>query len=268
MTPIAITDADDPRIEAYRDIRERDLVGRQGRFIVEGRVTLGVLVERGRYPVESVLIGESRREPLAPVLGRLPADVPVYMARREVLDRIAGFAMHRGVLAVARRPEALPLEAVIAPPGRPQVLVALVGLSNHDNVGACFRNAAALGASGVITDAKSADPFYRKAIRVSAGTVLWMPQSRVAGWQTLFDRVEAAGHTIYALTPDAAAPEIRNVRPPQRFTLVLGAEGPGLPSDAIARATALRIPMAADVDSLNVATAAAVALSHLVRPGG
>jgi len=267
MTRIAITDADDPRIEAYRNIRERDLVGRQGRFIVEGRVTLGVLVARGRYKVESVLIGESRRAPLAPLLGRLPADVPVYIASQEVLDRIAGFAMHRGVLAVARRPEALPLEAVIAPPGTPQVLVALVGLSNHDNVGACFRNAGALGARGVITDATSADPFYRKAIRVSAGTVLWMPQARVEAWQILFDRLEAAGHTIFALTPDATAPEIRHVTTPDRFTLVLGAEGPGLPEEAIARARALRIPMAADVDSLNVATAGAVALSHLVRPG-
>jgi tRNA G18 (ribose-2'-O)-methylase SpoU len=261
--PIHITHPDDPQIEAYRDIRERDLVGRQGRFIVEGRVTLGVLIERGRYEIESVLVGESRLEPLHDLLAKVPDDVPVYAASQPVLDAIAGFPMHRGVLAVARKPEALPLEAIIAPREKPQALLALIGLSNHDNVGACFRNAAALGASGVITDAASADPFYRKAIRVSAGTVLWMPQARVEGWRALFDALEAAGHRVLALTPDLAATDLRDFAPPDRFTLVLGAEGPGLPKEAIARATALRIPMADGVDSLNVATAGAVALSHL-----
>jgi len=264
MKPALITDPDDPRIEAYREIRERDLVGRKGRFIVEGRVTLGVLIARRRHVIESVLVGESRLEPLRDLLEKVPSGVPVYAANQKVLDAIAGFPMHRGVLSVARKPDARPVEGVIAPPGAPQVLLALIGLSNHDNVGACFRNAAALGASGVITDAASADPFYRKAIRVSAGTVLWMPQARVEGWRGLFDALEANGHAVLALTPDPAARDLRDFSPPNRFTLVLGAEGPGLPGEAIARATALRIPMAEGVDSLNVATAGAVALSHLV----
>lgn len=271
MRPIPIDNPNDPRIEAYRDIRERDLVGRSGRFVVEGSVTLGVLIERGKYPVESVLIGESRLEPLGDLLMRLPDSVPIYVAAQPVLDAIAGFPMHRGVLAIARTPERLPLEDIIAPPDEPQVLLALVGLSNHDNVGSCFRNAAALGAGGVVWDSGSADPFYRKSIRVSAGTVLWMPQARCANWVEMFEGLETEGHALVALTPDPTATDIRDVELPKRFTLCLGAEGPGLPGEAIEQAMPVRIPMASDVDSLNVATAAAVALSHLVEravPGG
>lgn len=266
MKAIPIDHPDDPRIEPYRDIRERDLVGRQGRFVVEGRVTLGVLVTRGRYPIESVLLAESRLEPLAELIMRLPEGVPVYVAAQNVMDEIAGFPMHRGILAMAKKPDELPLSDLVAPMGQVQVLLALVGLSNHDNVGACFRNAAALGADGILWDRTTADPFYRKAIRVSAGTALWMPQARCGDWQDMFDGLEAAGHTLLALTPDTRAPDIRDIDPTSRFTLCLGAEGPGLPQAAIRRAIPVRIPMAASVDSLNVATAAAVALSHLVRP--
>lgn len=278
---IAITDPDDARIADYRDVRERDLTGRQGRFIVEGRVTLDILLRRRPDLVLSVLIGQSRFEPLADILANLPEGVPLYSASQPVLDAIAGFPLHRGVLALARKPDARSVDALVRTPG-PQLFLALIGLSNHDNVGACFRNAAAFGASGVLLDAASCDPFYRKAIRVSAGTVLWLPMAFAPDWQALHAALTAAGHACLALTPARDAPSLTEwlgsapqatVCSPEthplpilwrpRITLFLGAEGPGLPPDALEAIPQCRIPMASGVDSLNVATAAAVALSHI-----
>lgn len=101
---IPITDPEDPRIEPYRDVRERDLVGRDGLFIAEGAVVVRSLVQSNRYRARSLLIAEKRLEALEPMLAALPADTPVYTATQPVLDRIAGFPLHRGILAVGRRP--------------------------------------------------------------------------------------------------------------------------------------------------------------------
>ena len=259
MPVITIRDADDPRVAPYVSIRERDLTGRGDHFIVEGRVTLSVLVERSRFPVESIFILERRLPALQEVLARLPGKVPVYTADQAVFDAVAGFHVHRGILACARRTQTGDLEQIAA---RPR-LVAGFGLSNHDNVGALMRNAAGLGAGGMILDGESCDPLYRKAIRVSAGTSLWMPWWRGGNGLDLLETLKRAGHTVWALTPDPAAEILWNLPPPDRLTLLVGAEGPGLSRDVIEACQPVRIPMAGGVDSLNVATAAAIALAHV-----
>jgi len=270
-----ITVPSDPRLAPYTQIRERDLTGRGERFIVEGKVTLEVLVTRSRFAIESTFLCETRLGPLAPLLARVPEGVPVYVAPQAVMDQVAGFPMHRGVLACARKGpprvlgEVLSEAAGSSRPTEPApVILVAIGLSNHDNVGALFRNAAAFGARAVILDGESCDPLYRKAIRVSAGTCLWLPFVHGGTGPELLEAVSAAGFAPWALTPRSDAAPLYHVHPDGPVALILGAEGPGLPDAIMAAATAVRIPMAKDVDSLNVATSAAVALSWLQSRSG
>ena len=172
---IAIDDADDPRIAAYRDIRERDLVGRQGRFVAEGKVVLDVLFSAGRFEAELALILDSRLAGMAATLAKAPAGMPVYVASRPVMDAVAGFPMHRGVLAIGRRRDDETPRSPACRPAARALVIALVGISNHDNMGAIFRNAAAFGADAVLLDETCCDPLYRKAIRVSVGAALKVP---------------------------------------------------------------------------------------------
>ena len=257
VSPIIINDPADPRIAAFTSIRERDLTGRDGRFIVEGRVTLQVLLERGRFPIESLFLVKSRLEPLADLLGDVPDGTPIYTAAQPVFDEIAGFPVHRGILACAKKTDLPPLAEFI----RADVLLVAIGLSNHDNVGALFRNAAALGAGGVLLDGGSCDPLYRKSIRVSAGTALWLPFRHGGAALDIVSDLKQVGFTPWALTPRPSAPSIWDLPRPKKLALMVGAEGPGLPDDIIQAAQLARIPMSRDVDSLNVATAAAIALA-------
>ncbi len=259
---LCITSPDDPRIAPYRAVRERDLTGRQGRFIAEGKVTLEVLLRRSRFAVESVFLAEGRLAPLSDILAALPEDVPLYSASQDVMDAVVGFSLHRGVLACGLKGAPQSPAAVLA--GARAVVVA-IGLSNHDNVGALFRNAGALGADAVLLDAATCDPLYRKAIRVSAGTALWLPFAHGGSGASLLEAVSQAGLTAWALTPRADAPDLYGLEPPERLALLVGAEGPGLPPALIDAARPVRIPMADGVDSLNVATAAAIALSWVRR---
>ena len=265
MAIIPVTDPADPRIAAYRDIQERDLVGRGDRFVAEGKVTLGVLLSRSPHTVESILIGENRTGPLRDTLAQVPEAVPIFAASREVLDAIVGFHLHRGVLAIGRRALRRRVSAILQPGSAPSTVLALMELSNHDNVGACFRNAAALGADAVLLDATCADPLYRKAIRVSAGTTLWMPTGHAASPQEMIAAIGAAGYTPLALTPARHAFDLYDMEIPERTCLIVGAEGPGLPESVLETCLTARLPMANDVDSLNVATAAAIALSWVQR---
>ena len=261
---IAISHPDDSRIEAYRAIRERDLIGRENRFIVEGEVVLRVLARQRRFPIESVLLSENRTDPLRDITDRLPAHVPVYSANRGVMDAIVGFPIHRGVLAVARRPAALTVaECLDALPARALVL-GLVGLANHDNVGGIFRNAAAFGADAVLLDDTCCDPLYRKAIRVSVGGVLVVPFARCPSADAMVTELEAAGFDVMALSPSGRE-KLDAVKPAPRTALLLGAEGPGLPEDILARVRTLSIPMRGGFDSLNVATTSGIALHQLSR---
>ena len=260
--PIAISDADDPRIEPYRAVRERDMVGRQHRFIAEGEVVLRVLLKQRRFGIESLLLAENRVDTLNDALAGLPSDVPVYTANRQVMDAIVGFPIHRGILAVARRAPPPPLEEFLT--GLPQdaLVVGLVGLANHDNVGGIFRNAAAFGAHGIVLDQESCDPLYRKAVRVSVGGALVVPFTRAISADAMVQALEAASFDILALSP-AGTEVLSQVKPSRRMALLLGAEGPGLPPELLARTRTISIPMSSGFDSLNVATTSGIALHHL-----
>ena len=256
---VAIDDPADERIAAYRDVRERDLVGREGLFIAEGEVVLNVAIRRAGHRIISLLLAEKRVAALADLFALLPPEVPVYVASQAVMDGIAGFHLHRGILALGRREVELPVDGLLAGVGAQARVVALFGIANHDNMGGIFRNAAAFGADAILLDADCCDPLYRKAIR---GAALTVPRERLARGEGLLALLDRHGFTALALSP-AGATDLADLAPPARAAVLLGAEGPGLPADVLARAVTVRIPMAAGFDSLNVATTSGIVLHHL-----
>jgi tRNA G18 (ribose-2'-O)-methylase SpoU len=259
---ILIDDPNDPRVAAYRDIKERDLVGRQGLFIAEGETVLRAFVRDAPERVRSLLIDGKRIDKLGEVLAGLPPGVPVHVAGQAVLDAIAGFHLHRGVLAVGAKPEPMSADALLAGAGERAVVLVLMGIANHDNLGGIFRNAAAFGVDGVILDGDCCDPFYRKAIRVSIGATLSMPTAWLAPGEDVVDLLERRGFQGLALSP-AAGETLARLDPPARAAVLLGAEGPGLSQAVMDRVRTVGIPMAGGFDSLNVATTSGIVLHHL-----
>lgn len=260
---IAIDDPDDPRVAAYRDVRERDLVGRKGLFVAEGEVVLNVLLgPRARHRPTSLLIAEKRVDRLGGLLARVPEGVPVYAAAQPVIDVVTGFNIHRGVLAIGERMPMPSAEALLAGLGRRALVVVLSGIANHDNMGGICRNAAAFGADAVILDSDCCDPFYRKAIRVSVGAALVLPFARVVSAEAALDMLAAHGFETLALSP-AGTVALGEIKRADRVAAIFGAEGPGLAQAVIDRATPVRIAMAGGMDSLNVATASGIVLHHL-----
>ena len=260
---IPVDDPRDPRLEPYRAVRERDLIGRQGRFIAEGEVVLRVLLARSRFTLESVLVSEKRAK-AGGLLAEVPPRVPIYVVPQAAMSEVAGFAIHRGLLAVGRREPMACAAELLRNAGPVATVLGLVGLANHDNVGGVFRNAAAFGADAVLLDETSCDPLYRKAIRVSVGAALITPFSRGGTADDLVGALEEAGFEVVALSPAGAEP-LASYRRQSRTALLLGAEGPGLPPALLARTRTVRIPMADGFDSLNVATASGIALHQLMQ---
>ncbi|HEY8614682.1 RNA methyltransferase [Phenylobacterium sp.] len=242
-------------------MRERDLVGREGLFVAEGRVVLEKAVAAGRHPLVSVLVADSRRGALGEALAGLPPDVPVYVAAQRVMDAIVGFPIHRGILALGRRSEPTAAELLAGLPGQ-ALVVALSAIANHDNMGGLFRNAAAFGADAVILDAACCDPLYRKAIRVSVGAALTTPFARLSPGEDLVETLTAAGLEVIALSPRGEL-EIAELSPGPRTAALFGAEGPGLAPEVLSRARTVRIAMAGGFDSLNVATTSGIVLHRL-----
>ena len=265
MAVIRIDHPDDPRIAGFRDIRERDLTGRLGLFVAEGEVVLNVLTSPQALcrPV-ALLLDQKRAEGLAGLIGRVAPDTPVYVADQPILDAIAGFHLHRGILALGRKPEPLTMDQVLAPLGADAVVVAACGIGNHDNMGGLFRNAAAFGAGAVLLDQTCCDPFYRKAIRVSVGAVLRTPMVTGLDPDDIIDGLERAGFAVLALTPGAETSLDRMPRG-GRVALMLGPEGTGLGAEVIARCRPVGIPMSGGFDSLNVSVASGIALHHFTR---
>jgi tRNA G18 (ribose-2'-O)-methylase SpoU len=259
---LRVSDPDDPRIAAFRDIRERDLVGRRGLFVAEGTVVLDVLAGAAAFEPLSMLVLENRLGGLADLLERMPAGLPVHVADAKVMDAIAGFPMHRGVLAIGRQRTKESPDDLLASLPNPALVVVLVGISNHDNVGAIFRNAAAFGADAVFLDPTCCDPLYRKAIRVSVGGVFRVPFARFADEAAFVASLLAAAFRLIALSP-AGASDIVAVERPDRAALFLGTEGTGLPDALLERVPSVRISIAPGFDSLNVAAASAIALHRL-----
>lgn len=264
--PTIISEPDDPRIADFRDVRERDLTGRQGRFIVEGTVVLRMLaaahVKGGDFEAESILILENRLAGVSDILAQFPADVPVYVAKASVLDAIVGFHLHRGILALGRRKTSSGMVETIQRLPASSLVLAGCGISNHDNLGAMFRNAAAFYADAVFLDATCCDPLYRKSLRVSVGSVLSVPYHRGGGAIEMLETLAAEGFDIWSLSP-AGTTEIRQIPASARMALVIGTEGDGLPQDVLSRFHTARISQSPQLDSLNAGTAAGLALYQM-----
>jgi len=263
-----IADADDARVAAYRDLQDAAHAARQGLFVVESRGVVRLLVDHARFHARSLLVTRPALEALRDVIAGLEDSTPVYLAPQEIVRRIVGFHFHRGCLALGERGLEPPLDALLAPPG-PRLVLVLERLANPDNVVGIFRNAMAFGVDAVLLSPGCTDPLSRKAIRVSAGGVLATPFVTLDDWPAALTRVREAGFVLLALTPLTGAVEVAELgvaRPiPRRVALLVGNEGDGL--SAAARSAAdleVTIAMAPGVDSLNVATAAAIAL-HRVR---
>jgi tRNA G18 (ribose-2'-O)-methylase SpoU len=266
MAPIqAVEHPEDPRLADYREIRDAERRRRDGTFIAEGREVVRRLLAARRYRTRSALLTPPALETLQAPLEA--ASVPIYLVRQEVVKAIVGIEFHHGCLAVGERGIEPSAEATLVE-ARGAPVVVLEDLGDASNVGALFRNALALGAGAVLLSPGSADPLYRKAIRVSAGAAVAMPFARLPDWPRDLKRLRDAGYALLALTPRPEALDIAEARgrlgPAARVALLLGTEGRGLTDDALAAADlAVRIPMAPGMDSLNVATAGAVALHAL-----
>jgi tRNA G18 (ribose-2'-O)-methylase SpoU len=233
---------------------------------VEGTLALEALLG-SVFRVRSVLAAARKAESVRSLVG---GRAPVVVRSDAEVEAITGFPFHRGVLAAAdRRPLPAPGEVLRGA----ELVVVAEGLSDHENVGALFRNAAAFGVDAILLDPATADPLYRRSVRVSLGHVLRVRWTRLAAWPDGLGELRLLGFELLALTPataaepiDAVARDIAARRP--KVALLLGAEGPGLSDGALAASERrVRIPIAPSVDSLNVATAAAVALHRLSRFG-
>jgi tRNA G18 (ribose-2'-O)-methylase SpoU len=261
-----IDDPADPRIASFREVRDGARRLRDGLFLAEGRLLVRRLLQTGRFPVRSLLLTEAAAEDLRDLLAR--GDSPtVYVASAATIRAIVGFKFHRGCLALGVRGGPPAPEPLLSPPG-PRTLLALEGVTDPDNVGAVFRNAAAFRAAGVLLSEDCADPLYRKAIRVSMGATLSVPFARVRDWPAALVALRRAGYRLVALCPRPEAEDIARMaaRSPRetRLALLVGAEGAGLSPGTLAVADAeVRIPMAPGVDSLNVAAACGIALHRL-----
>jgi tRNA G18 (ribose-2'-O)-methylase SpoU len=245
-------------------LRRRELERRGDFFVVEGLFALEALVT-SRYPLRSLLVAENKLDAVQALVAAVPGNdaVPTVVRSPAELVAITGFAFHRGVLATARRLPQPPVAEVVAGARR---LLVIEGVNDHENLGSLFRNAAALGVEGALLDPTTADPLYRRSVRVSLGHVLRVPWSRLDGWPGGLDDLRAQGIATVALTPAPEAVDIDVVvaDPPERVAFLVGAEGAGLTPGALAAADLqVRIPIAAGVDSLNVATAAAIAFHRL-----
>jgi tRNA G18 (ribose-2'-O)-methylase SpoU len=225
-------------------------------------VVLRVLARSRRYAPRAILVAAKRVETLAPILSQFPHGTPVFAAGQAVMDEIAGFHIHRGILAFGERTAEPSAEALLSQIHGPARVLALFGVANHDNLGGVFRNAAAFGAAAVLLDPTCCDPLYRKAIRVSVGAALIVPFARLAPNEDPLALLRRHGFETLALSPSGAIP-LSQLQPPARAAVLLGAEGPGLPAALLARARTVSIPMADGFDSLNLAVTSGIVLNRL-----
>lgn len=251
-----VTDLDDPRLDDYRGLKGRPAKGTGGPVIVESLLGVEALAA-STLTIRSVLVSPQKLHRLP----RLPEGTTVLVADLDLQRATVGFELHRGVVASADRPA--PLDAASLLAGARRVLV-VERVNDLENLGALFRNARAFGADAVLLDPETADPLGRRPVRVSMGHVLHVPFARLEPWPDALQLVREAGVTIVALAaPDRETGTVGwRDGLPERAAFLVGAEGPGLTDRALAAADeCLWIPMEGDVDSINVATAAAIVLS-------
>lgn len=269
---VPVTDPDDPRLADYTHLTDVALRSRrepaEGLYMAESSQVIRRALAAGHRP-RSLLMAERHLADLAPVLEALAGEpVPVYLADEAVLQSITGFHLHRGALAAMHRPQLPAVAEVLAGARRVAVLEDVV---DHTNVGAVFRSAAGLGVDAVLVTPRCADPLYRRSVRVSMGTVFQVPWTRIDDWPRPahgtgrvggIDLLRSLGFTTAALAlSEGSVPlDVLGADPPERLAMVLGTEGDGLKDRTIVACDlTVRIPMTGGVDSLNVASAAAVA---------
>ena len=255
---IAVGDPDDPRLDDFRDLtladRRPDRPGGRGLVIAEGVPVVQRLLG-SPFPIRAVMGVAPKIEALLPLLSTVA--IPAYVVTASTMDKVVGFHLNRGVLATADRAPVLELEALLQ---RSRRVVVLEGVNDHENLGALFRNASALGIDGVVLTERCADPLYRRSVRVSMGHVLRVPFIAEVPLLRALEALHAKGFRTVALTPQEPSVPLSRVDGTGRVALLVGAEGPGLSEAALAGADVrVRIPMPPGVDSLNVATAAAIA---------
>lgn len=267
---VDIDDPADPRLDDFRDLnsvdRRPDLPGGKGLVIAEG-VLVAERMLASRFAPHALLGTGRRLTELTPALtaaGR--ADLPYFRASAEVMAEVVGFHLNRGVLAAARRaPELDPADLLAAA----RTVAVLEGVNDHENLGSIFRNAAGLGVDAVLFGPGCADPLYRRAVRVSMGHALLVPFARTPAWPMGLRMLAEHGFTVLAMTPgtrSVSLAEAMTRAADARVAILVGAEGPGLTETALRAADLrVRIPMSRGTDSLNVATAAALAFYERVR---
>lgn len=277
MNLVPINDLADPRLSPYANMRDAELAQRAdpldaaahgGLFIAEGDLVVRRLLT-SRFALHSVLTTPTRLESLRTELEARAGDAPIFLADPTLLSAVVGFNMHRGLLAIGRRGRGMKVDELLASKGP---LVVLEDLTNHDNLGGIFRNAAALGGCGVgvLLSPRCADPLYRKSLRVSMGCALAVPFARAETWPDPLTALSRAGFDTWALTPSPDAQSIETIPGNGcQVAVVLGTEGAGLSVEAISAChRRVVIPMSKvddSVDSLNVAMAAGIALSRIAR---
>jgi len=265
-TVYEVDDADDPRLADYRSLTDvalrSSIEAPHGLFIAEG----ALVIERARaagYSLRSALMTPEWLDRTSPLLA--DCDAPVYVGSDATLRALTGFHVHRGALASVQRK---PLSTMADLIGSAHRLAVVEDLVNHTNLGAIFRTAAALGVDGVVISPRAADPLYRRSVRVSMGAVFTVPYARAVSWPGAIDAIRSAGFRTLALTPADQAVDLGDVEvgAGDRLAIVVGTEGDGLSDQVVDRCDlAVRIPMSAGIDSLNVATAAGIAFWALRR---
>jgi tRNA G18 (ribose-2'-O)-methylase SpoU len=264
---IRIDDPADARLEEYRSVPDPELIEKRGVFVAEGRLVVARLLGDSRFRARSVLVTDAARQAMSDVLdSRTANDLPVYVVPQWIINAVTGFNIHRGCLAIGERSAVPPWQQVATTARR---LVVIERVANADNVGAIFRHAAAFGVDGVLLEPGCTDPLYRKAIRTSMGAALQVPFARMEPWPSALCDLRELGCSLLALTPPAERTlqdVVAGLSPGAKTAIVLGHEGDGLSPEALAACDLhARIPMAAGVDSVNVATACAIALYELTR---
>lgn len=266
MQLVHITDPADSRLDDYRSLTDAALrrvrEPASGLYIAESAKVIERALAAG-HRARSVLAQEKWTTEAAELLAG--ADAPIFVVPDDVAERLTGYAVHRGALAAMHRPVEPALGELLA---SARLVLVLEDIADPTNVGAAFRAAAALGADAVLVTPRCGDPLYRRSVRVSMGTVFQVPWTRIGEWSDAAAELHAHGFDIAALAlrDDAVALDAYAARRPDRVAVVMGTEGEGLSDAALAAAdTIVTIPMSGGVDSLNVASAAAVTLWALSR---
>lgn len=266
MPIIEITELSDPRLSDYShltDVALRKSRGAEhGLYLAESLIVFQRALRAGHRPRSVLALGTSVDEAVE-ALADYP-DVPIFVGPGELLEQLTGYLLHRGLIASMERPRLADPAELIAAATR---LVIVENVADPTNVGAIFRSAGSIGADAILVTPRCSDPFYRRSIRVSMGTVLQVPWTRVGDWDSIVALLKPRGFHLaaLALTDDSVSLREFSNNLPERVALVLGAEGDGLTAEAIAAAdTVVKIPMMHGIDSLNVAAASAVAMWAVV----